>query len=125
MARPTEQAEGRFKEHGSILKIMDRLNLGRAKERPLYFGRWLLVFFYCFHSCEARKPDSKWATGAWGLREQDKDCTFSEQQGIKSHVGWGLCQPGAGVGADAGAGLYFSNNSLGRGLVEEALRKRI
>lgn len=45
--------------------------------------------------------------------------------GAKSHVGRGLCQPGAGVGADAGAGLYFRNNSLGRGLVEEALRERI
>lgn len=49
--------------------------------------------------------------------------------GAKSHAGWGLGQPGAGAGAragaDAGAGLYFSNNSLGRGLVEEALRERI
>lgn len=45
--------------------------------------------------------------------------------GPKSHAGWGLCQPGAGAGADAGTELYFSNNSLGRHLVEEALRERI
>lgn len=41
---PQRQAEGSFKEHGSILKIMDRLNLRTDKERSLDFGKWLLGF---------------------------------------------------------------------------------
>lgn len=41
---PQRQAEGSFKEHGSILKIMNRLNLRADKERSLDFGKWLLGF---------------------------------------------------------------------------------
>lgn len=41
---PQRQAEGSFKEHGSILKSPDRLSLRTAKERPLDFKKLLLDF---------------------------------------------------------------------------------
>lgn len=65
---PQRQAEGRFKEHGSILKIMDRLSLRTAKERSLDFGkRLLVVFIYLFIVSTAVRLESQIASGQQGL----------------------------------------------------------
>lgn len=86
----TRQAEARFQEQGSVLKITDQLSLRTTKERPPGFRKLLLDFSIISKEARQELAGREERGAELGVRVevgQDKDHTFPEQLGGRIKAG--------------------------------------